>query len=173
MSEYGCLCSSTSISLHNYPFIYGGRGRGVISLQALSDAGTQKRVAGIRGGSRSRKWRASVFTIVAPRLLSNMASRRKRGMVTYTRETCSKFSHEVSSGRLAPFLSAAPGLDSTPSPLRRHPRPGPRRRERGLLSGGPEHATRRKNAMGKTCETGRANFSGGCAAASRRGFSGH
>ena len=72
--------------------------------------------------------RVGIYDRGAPASLE-YGEQAQAGMVTYTRETCSEFSHEVSSGRLAPFFSAAPDFGSTPSPLRQHPRSGPRRRE--------------------------------------------
>lgn len=102
----------------------------MISLQILGDIETSSESEQREPGVRSRKWRASVFTIVAPRFSTpEYGEQAQAGMVTYTRETCSKFSHEVLSGRLAPFLSATPDLAR-----HLHPFGGTLGRERGAES---------------------------------------
>lgn len=140
-----------NVDLATQSSIYLRRRGRVISLQALSDAGTQKRVAGIRGGAKSKVARIGIYDRSAPTSLE-YGEQAQAGMVTYTRETCSKFSHEVSSGRLAPFLSATP--DSA-RPLRLFG--GTLDRDHGdesVSSLGPELSTRRKNATGKRARRG-------------------
>lgn len=87
-----------------------GRGGGEendLSTSSTADAETQKRAAGMRGGAKSKVARVGIYDRGAP-ASHEYGEQAQAGMVTYTRETCSKFSHEVPSGRLAPFLSAAP-----------------------------------------------------------------
>lgn len=103
-------------SLHNCPFIYRGD---VISLQNSSVRGDEqrKRAAGIRGGAKSKVARVGIYDRGAPAFLPGIWRAGASGGWSHTHaKRAPSFSHEVSSGRLAPFLSAAP--DST-----RHLRP--------------------------------------------------
>lgn len=74
-----------NVDLATQSSIYLWRRRRMISLQALSDAGTQKRVAGIRGGAKSKVARVGIYDRSASASLE-YGEQAQAGMVTYTRE---------------------------------------------------------------------------------------
>lgn len=174
MNKHGCLCSSILILLHNHPFICGRGKRGTFMQALVRMQARKSEQRWIRGSVKSKVARVGIYDRGAPASLE-YGEQAQAGMVTYTRETCSKFSHEVSSGRLAPFLSAAPDSARHLHPFRRHPRSVDRGGEDLSSLAGPGVAAHDEKRDGKTlgARRGRVNFSGGCSAASRLGFSGH
>lgn len=93
-----------------------------ISLQTLADAAK----AGIQGGAKSKVARVGIYDRGAPASLEYGEQAQAGDGHIHTRNVLQVLARglvrEVSSLSLC-----YTGLGSTPSPLRRHPRPGPRR----------------------------------------------